>query len=264
MFLTQSLDFLQSVFPSPKTEYLDEEGDKGVSLPGFITMEYFTGDQEPAKRSQKGLRLQIWHRLRAEQPKGWLSLGRFLSRGAVALVDLTDQGEWYWRYWSQYAKRYRKKWLGQNQYSITRVDLREFLQAYQESTLKKSLIIMFSRSLRHYSKVYQDNLELLVVKEIQTGKTIAGLAVVYDQATSQTFHPVAFILPEARKSYAQVGLMDYWFRQAIEKKYHFLNLGVMWLPWDPPSWKGYSEFKTHFSPEVCIFRPPLVRLLWNR
>ena len=266
VFLTQSERFLRSVFPSSKAKLLVQVGNRGVLVGGkFFHLEYFTGDQQPEVCRKKGVCLQIWSRLQAKRPKGWLALPDFLSRGAVGIVDLRQISIQYWETWSQYGRRYRRRWLQQDQYKIERVSREEFVKAYQKCTLKKSLVEMFSLSLKHYEDVYERDIYFWVAREERSSHIIAGLAVVYDQETKQTFHPAAFILPEAKKTYAQVGLMDHWFAESQKMSgIDFLNLGVMWRQVDPPSWKGYSEFKTHFSPGVFLFRAPLLRFFWNR
>lgn len=265
VFPTQSELFLKSTFPSSQTEYLLERENKGVAIGNRLcTLEYFTGEALPVKPLRKGLTIQIWHAFGKQVVPGWFSLWRLLSRGAIALIDRDNLSREYWQTWSQYGKRYRKKWLAQNEYEIESVTEEVFRKSYQRSTLKRSLQVMFLRSMRHYVDAYGEEVHFLVAREVVTHKVIAGLMTVYDRQTSQTFHPVAFILPEAKKTYAQVGLMDYWFQEAAQKDVRFINLGVMWLPGNPPSWKGYTQFKTHFAPQVCIFAPPRIRFCWNR
>lgn len=263
---TQSEKFLRSTFAENQIKILTDESGLGVACDFyFVTVEYFTGDGEPQKSKERGLGMQVWHRLKMkEQPRGWLSLPRFLRRSTVAVVDVRTLSQKYWNEWSVYGKRYRKKWYSQKDLIIREIEKESFVEAYAQSTLRESLKPLFRGSIDRYQKYYREDAHFYGAVERATGKVIAGLMIVDDFVTKQTIHPVAFILPEAKKTQAALALMDYWFRESIQKKMSFMNLGIVWMPGDPPSWKGYSRFKMHFNPQLLVFEKPLIRFFWNR
>ena len=258
--------FLKSSFSGGQNTLIRDNQALGVRCDfGFMIGEYFTGESEPAKSDKLGVGIQVWQRLEhTDQSSGWFCLPKFFRRSTTAFIDLEEQGDEYWLHWSQHARRYRKKWLSQKELVIEVVTKEEFLEAYQKSTLKATLRGLFSKSIHRYSEVYGTDVSFLVVKERESQKILAGLMAVDDLGTNRTFHPVAFIVPAAKKTEASLGLMDYWIQETRKKGIRFLDLGIVWMPGDPPSWKGYSQFKMHFHPKLIQYPAPLIRFFWNR
>ena len=257
--------FLRSSFSGDNNTLIEEAGCLGMRSDfGFMKGEYFTGQQEPRKSHEPGVGMQIWQQLEySEQATGWIRLPQFFRRSTTAFIDMEKQGAEYWLSWSQHARRYRKKWLAQKTLVIEVITKEDFVEAYNKSTLKVSLRELFSKSIHRHSAVYGTDVSFLVVKERATREILAGLMAVDDCSTNRTFHPVAFIVETAKKTEASLGLMDYWIKETHKKKIRFLDLGIVWMPGDPSSWKGYSQFKMHFHPRLIRYPAPLIRFFWN-
>lgn len=262
---TQSKKYLRAAFASAIT-FLDSAPRLGALCDfGWIRFEYFTGEVEPKKSQEKGFGVQIWHQVEKRQaPKSWWPLLSILRRSAVALLDLESIGEEYWRDWSEHTRRQRKKWYAQKKYYISEATQEAFVDAYQLCTLKPVLKNLFSHSLRRHVASYQNDVHFLVVRDKSTQEIIAGFMTVDDFETNQSFYPVAFILPVAKNTAASVGLVEYWLHSCQKKGIRYINLGIVWMPGDPPSWKGYSQFKALFHPQILLFQRPFVRFYWNR
>jgi hypothetical protein len=263
---TQSEAYLRASFSNKDIVILNQKDSRGVLCDvGFFKVEYFTGDKEPEKSSSQGFGLQIWHRTVQEATTTWwMVLPRPLRRSSIAVIDLENQpSENYWEKWDQHGRRYRKRWLEQSEYCIESVTSSIFLEAYKECTLSISLREIFSASIERHERVYRGNAHFYVVKNTLTKEIIAGLLAVDDFETNQSFHPVAFIVPLAKQTQASLGLMDHWIQETKRKNIRFVNLGIVWMPLDPPSWKGYSQFKMHFHPKIILFQRPLFRFFWN-
>ncbi|MCW1888478.1 MAG: hypothetical protein KIH67_002890 [Candidatus Moranbacteria bacterium] len=232
---------------------------------GWIQFEYFTTESEPAKSSEKGFGIQIWHQVGLKKtPPGWWPLFPFLRRSSIAFLDMKDGLDENWSQCSEHVRRQRKKWLAQEEYFIEEATKKEFLEAYQKSTLTQSLKKLFKKSLERHCRVYGEDVYFLVVREKKSDKILAGFMTVDDFVVSQSFYPVAFILPEAKKIAASVGIVDHWIAESRKKAIRYINLGIVWMPGDPPSWKGYSYFKALFHPNILLFQKPLIRFYWNR
>jgi hypothetical protein len=261
---TQSEKFLQASFSQDIT-LIRAKGTLGALCNfGFFSIEYFTGEQEPPKSTTNGLGVQIWHQVgRKETPKRWLGLADFLRRSTTALIDRKEQPKEYWRNWSEHARRQRRRWYDQNDFYISETVEEEFLQAFHKSTLTRSLQELFGRSVTRHILAYGEDVHFLVTQEKDTQKIIAGFMIVDDFVTNQSFYPVAFILPEAKKTPASLGLVEYWWHHCEKKDIRFMNLGIVWMPGDPGSWKGYSQFKSFLHPRILVFQKPFVRFFWN-
>jgi hypothetical protein len=232
---------------------------------GWIKLEYFTTEDEPQKSREKGLGIQIWHQIGTRKaPRNWWPLFSLLRRSSIAFLDLHEDAEGYWKGWSEHARRQRKKWYSQEQYEIEEVSKEVFLKAYKKSTLTQSLQELFKKSLERHCRTYKEDVHFLAVKEKESGIVYAGFMTVDDFALNQSFYPVAFMLPDAKKMAASVGLVEHWILQCQKKSIRYINLGIVWMPGDPPSWKGYSLFKALFHPKILLFQRPFVRFYWNR
>ena len=257
--------FLKSSFSGSKNTLIRKVACLGMRCDfGFMTGEYFTGQKEPTKSDVSGFGFQIWQQLEySNQASGWIRLPQFFRRSTTAFIDMEEQGEEYWLHWSQHARRYRKKWLSQKALVVEVVTKEEFEEAYEKSTLKLSLRELFRKSIHRHGDVYGSDVSFFVVKEKVNQEILAGLMAVDDFDANRTFHPVAFIVPAAKKTEASLGLMNYWIQETRKKGIRFLDLGIVWMPGDPPSWKGYSQFKMHFHPKLICYPAPRIRFFWN-
>ncbi len=262
---SSSEKFLRSCFADQDSTLIGTPSCLGMLCRlGYIQGEYFTGEEEPAKSATRGFGFQIWQRLQSPvQKKGWIALPGFCRKSTTAFIDLEECPEEYWLDWSQHARRYRKKWHNQRDFIIGFTEKEMFIEAYRRSTLKPSLRALFIRSIHRHSTVYGVDAQFLVVKNKLTREIIAGLMVVDDIAANRTFHPVAFITQSAKNTQAALGLVDYWVQETKKKGIRFVDLGIVWMPGDPPSWKGYSQFKMHFHPKLIRYQVPLLRFFWN-
>lgn len=260
----QSPDYLLGNWqPKADVSLAGKEGCLGLRWHyGPLWFEGYESDQEPEIEPHQFPRLIIWQPLsRLDKPKGWRRSWLQMNFRQTGFKEIKNPAD-YWKEWSSHAKRHRRRWLSQNSYIINEVGLDEFVRAFQKTRdLPFFLKSLFIKMLQWRKNRHADNLRLLAASDNINGEISAGLAVIDLPEINCSCHLISFILPQAKKSSAGVGLIDYWFKEAVSHSFRFLNFGTVWTSGDPKTWKGFSNFKKQFG-LYLIHRPnPLIRFV---
>lgn len=233
-----------------------------------MTFEEYVGDEEPDRAaSAKGTlarnRIVLWKRVeRKDIPAGWHRASQKPWRidGFFELENADD----YLARWNHNARHDAKLWqrdfLG-TRYAIEHVALSEFETAYRESTAARALGTLMLDTLKRRLALPErhGHTELWGVRNLASGKLVAGTGALFSESARASVRECPFILPEARSIYAATGLMDHWFREAHARGTRTLFSTDFWHPGEPRSWKGSSEFKSHFGFSYVAYPP----LLWR-
>lgn len=244
-----------------KQTFLSGEGYVGRRrIMGYIGFEVYFGDGEPIIEQGNGLRFAQWQPLtRMDIPHGWQRsplMPNYRKTGYAPIVSTED----YWKTWSPHAQRHRKKWLAKPDAEIRVVDKTTFLEAYKHGTLDRLMKRMFAWMVERKAEAHTDLMHywLAVTPE---GKAIAGLAVLDIPETKTALHVIAFHTKDSKHSSANYGLIDYWFHDAIQKGWKYLDFDVFQGPTDPRSWKGFTRFKGQFGTKFILYPNPLVKFV---
>lgn len=228
---------------------------------GPIWIESYENDNEPKIQSFNKPRLIIWQPLsRLDKPVGWRRSPMQMNirqTGFTPIINL----ETYWENWSEHSRRHRKKWLKQKQYVIEECKLEEFCFYYNKKSKLTFLKNVYIKLITKHKNANSNLIHLFAARDIKTKKIAAGLAVFDLPDTNQSDHMISFFDQKLKNTSIGVGLIDHWFKHAINNKINFLNFGAFWGPGEPKSWKGFSQFKSQFG-IYLINRPnPLVRFV---
>ncbi len=150
--------------------------------------------------------------------------------------------------WRNQAKRHLKIFQKQSDITLRLGRLDEIKTAYAKSNIPRSLQKVFiDLTLRHQA-AHPETIEVLIADSLEHG-IVACFVAGECQEASTSFYLLGFYLPEAKKSHAMVGLVNYWFERTREKQLKLCNFGDMCGPNPLPfqSDIGYSLFKTHFG-----------------
>ncbi len=248
---------------SPKI--VGKEGCYGVRYTkGPFAFERYKSDVEPVLDEWRGLRLVLWYPItKTKKQKGWfrnMFVSSFRQNGFARIH------EQYKEDWSKHAKRHTKKWEEDNAHSIKKVSFDEFSESYKDSgKLDWILRTGFMRVLQFHVEKHVEDVTMLLVRNIETGKSVAGLATVDYPDAGQSEHLISFMCREAEGTSVGYGLIDEWYKYAIKKGISFLNFGLVWKKGDPKSWKGYSQFKRQFGLRLVWYPRNYFKItFWNK
>jgi len=182
----------------------------------------------------------------------------------------------YQEKWSQMARRNLKKFQAFG-VEIKLASEESFAGGIKYSTLRPSLRNAFPEMIKRMNK---NSIEFFTAQipamnaGQKDGKILGGLAVVnygpapahlrgssytnlqnsYESYENLGFsklgrisaHFVAYLTKDGQKYQAGVGLIDWWYKYALEKNIKYLNFGHIRQRGEPHSWQGYSDFKRKF------------------
>ncbi len=234
-----------------------------------FTFEEYYGDQEPdmaAARTGALARNRIvtWKRVqRTDAPAGWRAFSQKTWRidGAAPLAA----GEDYTARWHKNARRDLRLFAearASGRCSVEQVNFDDYAAAYRQSLIAARAgtfrLHDLGKKLAH--PLTRDNTELLAVRD-QSGALVAGSAVIYSPTHRLSTHVAPFMTEGARELYAATGLVDYWFAETARRGYRYAVTTSFWMPGKPKSWKGFSEFKSHFGYAFVEYPPILYRFV---
>jgi hypothetical protein len=236
-----------------------------------ITFEQYISDEEPdLKQSKRGKlaysRSIMWRRIRRKDiPPGWKS-----SNSIASQIDgfrfLTEDVEAGWNHDARKGMRVWKRRYHNITHRIELISFQEYKHAYLSSLIAKRLdsgrVKVLERKLR-LPKV-AEHAELWVVREMSTGRIVAGTALIHSPTYKASTHFAPFIHEEARRIHAATALVHHWFSRAKARGDLFVTTTNFWFPGKPDSWKGFSEFKSHFGWQYIAYPPELTRFVWGR
>ena len=93
---------------------------------------------------------------------------------------------------------------------------------------------------------------------------VAGTAVLYSPTHHSSMRYCPFMLPEGRLVYASTALIDRWYKEAQMRGITTQLFTSFWHQGLPSSWKGFSEFKSHFGLQYVFYPPTLYRFVGGK
>lgn len=229
---------------------------------GGVALEYFTSDKEPTLSSFRGFRFAIWDRIRNDSiPKGWHQMlpGFRLCTSVVSDISSDE----YWKTWSETARRYRLKWETQTEYEIIDLDLNTFSSYYLRFGSPKDTRQSTVNSLTYRFNLKKEIINLFGLRKKETGEIFAGIATVDAEEIAQSYYLSAFLDKENGPAQSGLWLMNHWFLQCKKKGIKYANFGPIWTPGQSKSWKGFTEFKSHFRPFTLRYQRPLFKFTFS-
>lgn len=232
-----------------------------------LCFERYVGDLEPdLSASNLGAlhynRIIIWDRaLRADIPKGWFRISKKPWRidGVHTLQDTAD----YTQRWNKNARYDLRRWHASVQeqgYRIAEVPLTAYASAYKKSTVWKKIGNGLLRNLidKYTASESHPHISLWGAYN-PSGELIAGTAALFSPTYHASVYLCPFMLPEAKDVCAMTGLVDHWFKESAQRGFRTQWFTDFWQPGKPKSWKGFSEFKSHFGITRVSYPPELIR-----
>jgi hypothetical protein len=237
---------------------------------GPICFEEYTGDSEPdvdaaCSGTLARPRVVMWHRVRrTDKPPRWSAFSKKPWRidGVIDLkpnVDYTDA-------WHKNARRDLRRWreLFAQNYSVERIALQEFAEAYKKSLIAGRVDLERLHQLeRRFALQTKEHIELWAVRG-KSGKIVAGTGIIYSPTYGHSTHFAPFITEEGRSVYAATALVDHWFAETIRLGCRFAVTTNFWFKGQPRGWKGFSEFKSHFGFDFVEYPPTLYRFVGGK
>ncbi len=163
--------------------------------------------------------------------------------------------------WSELAKRELKKWQTQSDIIVRVLDPEEYCRVYATSRKEASLIRIFSEAIRRKARTHGEHLKLLGAVSTSTKKILAGIATLDVPEIGTSIHVSGFILPFARHTPANAGLIYTWLSASQRQGIRFCDFDGFYAPGDPESWKGFSRFKSQFGTRYIMYTSSLWRIL---
>jgi hypothetical protein len=219
-----------------------------------LTFEQYWGDVEPNVHTHSDgplalNRIVYWRPLRNLQaPSGWhTSMEKIFRIDGYQKLD----GDFTKR-WHKNARRDLRIWQENFLNTTHRVEIisfEEYDDAYKKSLVAKreglDRLNFMKRKLM--IPAAKEHTRIVGVRTISTGKIVAGTGVVFSPTYKSSTHLVPFIHEEARNLYAATGLIHYWFEESLKAGCPNVMTTNFWHKGKPKSWKGFSEFKSHFG-----------------
>jgi len=217
---------------------------------GPLVTDQFAGDTEPAIEDHAGPRRNIvWQPLfRTDVPAGWRPqrLGKASFR-RIGFAHMEGPAV-YDRTWTQHARRHKRRWEQQTEWTVRDLSLPEFLAAYKQSPKDPVLKFMMGGLLKKKVQGHGPLVRLVgAVRRNDPSFIGAGFAFTDVPELAQSVHTISFVRREAMPASAGTGLIDAWFQHCAERGIRWLNFGNFWAPGDPAEWIGFSEFKAQFG-----------------
>lgn len=233
-----------------------------------VTIEEYIGDKEPRlEDAYTGAltrnRMVRWLRLsNVPVPKGWFVERRPWRVDGFYLLDPTKP---YINDWKKSARRDLREW--QKKYTsfcrIEAISFEEYEEAYKHSTVAKktTMELMYMLKRKREKAVTREHSTLWGVRDLRSGKIIAGNVNYYSPTFKSSVREFPFILPEARGGHASVALVDHWMSEALKRGHYKLIATHFWQPGESKSWQGFSAFKAQFGYTFVAYPPALYRFV---
>ena len=90
---------------------------------------------------------------------------------------------------------------------------------------------------------------------------LAGIAVLNSPTCKSSYYSAGFFMAGTEKLPLMTGLMDHWFQTSQSRGFRVVQFGNFWVPGNPSSWKGFSDFKAKFGAKIIVYQPLLFRVM---
>lgn len=238
-------------------EYIEADGIPGLRWhsPLFL-VDGFYSDAMPQRFETRPARMAVWQPYtRTEKTiPGWYRSVARLGQRLHGITSLLKLGP-YWQHWDAHAQRHRRQWLKQEGLVIQEESMQDFLEAYLCAPTKFSQDI-FLKMLHGRARCHGRYLRSWVMRDVKTGQAIAGLVALDAPEAKISLHVAAFTHPDGFHRSAGIGMIDYWFQDALEQGFYFLDFDLFWNPGDPVAWQGFSRFKGQFDIHYIRYPQP--------
>lgn len=175
-----------------------------------------------------------------DKPKWWKKFWypSFCDTGFVELNDAE-----YFKRWKDRAKRARIKFLNNPDLKIRMAVPEDFQKAFCSVKFDYPFKREVFRSHEKYSKTHPEALRNFLC--FHNGICIGWLAVL-DYNPTQSMHFIAFLGEEGKKLHAGTGLIDYWFKDSLERGFKYIDFDHLKDKRMDKSHKWYNDFKENF------------------
>lgn len=260
----ESKNFLEHIAQSHKGfTTVGVEGCWGLRWPrGPLIFEQYISDKEPVLE-KKPHRFVFWQPItRRDIPTGWHRAWFFSNHvRMIGFTEITDPVRYY-RSWSDHGQRQRRQFLNkQKNWEICNISLDEFLKGYVSTKKKRSLKFLYTWVVREEQRIHGSCIRIIGMRRHSTHALEAAAAFIDIPEIKQSYYLASFVLENAKKDLAMLGLLDYWFRTAPEKGITFLDFGAFWAPGDPLDWRGFSIFKNKFGVRYLRYPARLLKII---
>ncbi len=250
-----------------KPESFTQDGIIGIRWRlGILRFEESVSDREPRVGKHPYGRIVFWQRIyRRDIPKGWHQgfFAKSPHKIGYAQIKQTE----YWKAWPETTRYYRRKWLKEcldKKYSIEKVELEAYKEAYLQSSVVKKVGLRQIEKLERKMNLASKNINLWGVRRLSDHKIVAGLGVINSQTFASSNHFSAFMHEEVKGDRISLGLVDHWFKDSLVNNIKLLDFGIFWQKGDPSSWKGFSEFKGQFDITFISLPPRLFKIVFKQ
>jgi hypothetical protein len=228
---------------------------------GPLVFDRYMGDEEPVLEPGGPLRLVMWQPIRLlTAPAGWKESRLVERKNTTGIADVQPTGD-YMKDWTSHAKRHTKAWRKErDNWIIEPINYDQFEIAYKKAKIDPILKLAFKSLLRQKIKSHGGLMHIVGARRAHSTVYEAGFAYLHIPEVQQMYHTISFIAPSAKDTEVGYGLMDYWFEHAQRIGVTKLDFGVFWTPGDPPSWKGFSRFKSQFGVKIIYYPRAFVRM----
>lgn len=230
-----------------------------------VTFEEYVTDEEPklADADSGPLarnRIVFWKRIsRTDAPAGWHSFSRKPWR-LDGIAHITPD---YSSAWDKKARHELRKWqeLEGVDFKIEEVSVDEYVAAYKQSTVARRVGLEGVHIIEELQLLpHKDHTILWGVRDLKTGRLVAGCAPTFSPTNSASVYRAPFILAEAKKLPVMTGLVDHWCKEMLARGIQTQVFTHFWQPGELPTWKGFSLFKSRFVTDLVAYPPILWRL----
>lgn len=258
--LQQSETFLRGSFSKRFTTIIGERGSVGVRLSLWkIAIEYYRTDNPPTLTPFNGLRVAVWDRLFSSTiPHGWRKMFASLTLAQNAVINLTEEN--YTAPWSRTLKLYKNRWGNQKEYIIEKTSYENFSSYYKKHGKPNSQATSSLKILKSHLSIEPSYVHMYFLVKKENKEVVGGLATIDAPDAGQSYYQLGFLNRKIAPLTSGVWLLDNWFKECRERNLKYANLGLIWSPGKPESWKGFTAFKLHFRPIILKYKTPLFRV----
>lgn len=238
---------LASLLPFAK-QVVGVPGAQGIRFVffGLVTLESYSCHAEPVLEPYRGLRYVLWKTITTTQvSKGWRRFRGVPIGNSYAVAEVHQE---FLKDWAGNARRFVSG--HQEVITVRTVSVEEFAKAYHASGyLDPFLRYGFVRVIKDHLKTHPEDVSILCF--FTKDNQLAGGTVFVDYPDiRQSHYLISFLTEEGRRVKAGYAFIHWWYQDMLKKNLRWADFGIVWAPGDPLSWKGYSEFKKRFHPQV--------------